>query len=129
MRAAPFLIVALGGAAGAAARLGVTETLGGGPGSFDWSLLAMNTAGSFLLGLVLFAASDSRHEFLRLGLGVGFCGSFTTFSAFAVIAAELGRDGEAALALAFIVLSIASAVAALVAGGATARRMTRSRTP
>ena len=98
MRPTRFLVVACGGAAGAAARWGVTETLGANTGGFDWTLVAVNTVGSFLLGLVMFAASDARREhggaavkdpdrslvmvaasdgrreLLRLGLGVGFCG-------------------------------------------------------
>ena len=61
--------------------------------------------------------------------GVGFCGSFTTFSAFAVVTAELGRDGDVAAAGAFIGLSVAAAVMALIAGGVTARRIAGSRAP
>ena len=87
----------------------------------------MNTAGSFLLGLLVFATSDGERELLRLGLGVGFCGSFTTFSSFALVGAELGRDGNVATATAFVVLSLAAAVAALVAGGAAARLAIGSR--
>ena len=129
MRVPTPVAVACGGATGAAARWGVAETLGASTAGFDWTLFAVNTVGSFLLGLVMFAADDGRRELLRLGLGVGFCGSFTTFSAFAVVAAELGRDGEAATAGAFVVLSVAAAVFALVAGGAAARRVSRSGTP
>ena len=129
MRVPTPVAVACGGATGAAARWGVAETLGASTAGFDWTLFAVNTVGSFLLGLVMFAAGDGRRKLLRLGLGVGFCGSFTTFSSFAVVAAELGRDGEAAIAGAFVVLSLAAAVFALAAGGAAARRVSRSGTP
>ena len=129
MHPARFLVVACGGAAGAAARWSVTEALGADAGGFDWTLFAVNTVGSFLLGLVVFAARDDRRELLRLGLGVGFCGSFTTFSSFAVVAAELGRDGDAATTAAFVVLSVAAAVAALLAGGAASSRVARNRKP
>ncbi len=127
MRAVPVLVVVCGGVVGAAARLGVTETLQAGPDGFDWALLAVNTVGSFVLGLVVFASRDGGRESLRLGLGVGFCGSFTTFSAFAVVTAELGRDGDVAAAGAFMGLSVAAAVIALTAGGVTARRIAGSR--
>ncbi len=127
MCAAPAVVVSCGGAAGAAARWGISETLGGTADGFDWALLAVNTLGSFLLGLVVLAASDRGREMLRLGLGVGFCGSFTTFSSFAVVAAEFGRDGNWATAAAFVGLSVTAAVVALVAGGATARLAVRSR--
>jgi CrcB protein len=121
--------VACGGAAGAAARWGVTEILDADPGGFDWTLVAVNTLGSFLLGLLLVAARDGRRELLRLGLGVGFCGSFTTFSSFAVVAAGLGRDGEVTTAAAFVMLTVAAAVAGLMAGGTAARRTASSPAP
>ena len=43
MRPARLLVVACGGAAGAAARWGVTETLGANTGGFDWTLVALTT--------------------------------------------------------------------------------------
>ena len=79
--------------------------------------------------LVMVASSDGRRELLRLGLGLGFCGSFTTFSSFAVVAAELGRGGDVATAAAFVVLSVAAAVAALLAGSTAARHLVGNRTP
>ena len=129
MRPARFLVVACGGAAGAAARWGVTGILAADTQGFDWTLVAVNTVGSFLLGLVVFASSDGRRELLRLGLGAGFCGSFTTFSSFAVVAAELGRDGDVATAAAFVVLSVAAAVATLLAGSTAARHLVGNQTP
>lgn len=129
MAPARAVTVACGGAAGAAARWGVTEIFGASPEGFDWPLVAVNTLGSFLLGLVVFAATDGGHELLRLGLGVGFCGSFTTFSSFAVVTADLGRNGDVASAAALVVVSVAAAVAGLVAGGATARHAASRRAP
>ena len=125
MRAAPTIAVACGGAAGAAVRWAVVESFGYG-GGFPWALLGINTAGSLLLGLVVFAAARHGRELLRLGLGVGFCGSLTTFSSFAVLTAELGRDTDLATATVVVVTSVAAAVAAVVAGGAAARRTARS---
>ena len=86
----------------------------------------MGAAGSLLLGVVIFGTARDGRELLRLGLGVGFCGSLTTFSSFAVITAELSRDGDVVTATAFVVVSVAAAVAAVVAGGAAARRTARS---
>ena len=94
---------------------------------FPWVLLGVNTAGSLLLGVVVFATAADGRELLRLELGVGFFGSFTTFSSFAVVAAEFGREGNWATAAAFVGLSVTAAVVALVAGGATARLAIRSR--
>ena len=126
MRVAPSLAVASGGTAGAAARWAIVGSVGYDDG-FPWVLLGVNTAGSLLLGVLVFATAADGRELLRLGLGVGFCGSFTTFSSFAIAAAEFGREGNWATVAAFVGLSVTAAVAALMAGGATARLAIRSR--
>ena len=122
VRVAPAVAVACGGAAGATLRWGLTRSLGGVEDGFPWMLLGVNTAGSLLLGLLVVLTAEGRRELWRLGLGPGFCGSLTTFSSFALLTAELGRDGNIAVAAAFVGLSVALAVAALVAGGAAAAR-------
>ena len=121
MRAASTIAVACGAATGAAARWGILESTGY-DGGFPWALLGVNTVGSFVLGAVVFTTASGVRELLRLGVGVGFCGSLTTFSTFAVLAAELGQDGNIATAAAFVVLSVAAAVAAVAVGGAAAKR-------
>ena len=85
-------LFALGAALGASGRyaLGFMEK--------SWqSLLIVNTVGSLLLGLVFEAELNSDAE---LVLGVGLCGSLTTFSAFADELRHLGlRRGVAYTAL------------------------------
>jgi CrcB protein len=53
--------------------------------SFPWGTLAANIAGCFIIGLVY--ALSERGNMLspewRIFMTVGFCGGFTTFSAFA----------------------------------------------
>jgi fluoride exporter len=68
------LLVALGAAVGAPARYLVDRVV-----PRHWGTLLVNVLGSLLLGL--FAGLDP-HPYALLGLG--FCGAFTTFSAFAV---------------------------------------------
>ena len=72
------LLVALGAAAGAPARLLVTRRWPGPRGT-----LVVNVAGSLLLGLLA-----GRAPAAYALLGVGFCGAFTTFASFAVEALE-----------------------------------------
>lgn len=73
------LLVALGAAVGAPLRFLIASRLdreGLPAGTF-----VVNVSGSFLLGLLAAAATDGH--WLAL-LGTGFCGGFTTYSAFAV---------------------------------------------
>jgi CrcB protein len=72
------LLVALGAAVGAPARFAVAQVLPG-----RRATLLVNVLGSLVLGLLV----DSSASTAAL-LGVGFCGAFTTYSTFAVEAAE-----------------------------------------
>lgn len=72
------LLVALGAAAGASARFAVAVRL---PGLR--ATLVVNVVGSALLGLL---AHPSASTYALLG--TGFCGAFTTYSAFAVEVVE-----------------------------------------
>ena len=54
----------------------------GHPGGFPWATFGINIVGSFLLGLLFATVKD--HATWYLLLGAGFCGGFTTFSAFSL---------------------------------------------
>lgn len=79
------LLVALGGAVGSAARYGVTVFAQGrfGP-ELPYGTLIVNVVGSLLLGVIMTLAdrSDLMSPTLRLALGTGVMGGFTTYSAF-----------------------------------------------
>ena len=115
------LVVAAGGAIGATARWAVIEPLG--LHAFPWAQLVVTASGSVVLGLVAFRAADGRHELVRLGVGVGFCGGLTTFSGFAVAAAELGRDERLGTAVSYVFWSLVIAVAAIALGATLRRRL------
>jgi fluoride exporter len=52
---------------------------------FPWATLTVNVIGSFVLALVVFLALEGRvSQELRIAVGTGFCGAFTTFSTFAL---------------------------------------------
>lgn len=99
--------VAAGGAVGAAAREGLTLALPE-AGRLSWAVVLANVIGAFALGL-LYAGLDRRAsgqlspagrspkrlprgKQLRLLLGTGFCGGFTTYSSFAVGVVLLGAS-------------------------------------
>jgi CrcB protein len=87
-RAEPVLLVAVGGFVGATSRHAVALAL---PGGFPWGTLAVNVAGSFALGVLLYEAriADLLSAETRLVVGTGFLSSFTTYSTFAVQTASL----------------------------------------
>jgi CrcB protein len=96
------LLVALGAGVGAPLRFVLATRL---DGRLPWGTFAVNVCGSFLLGL--FSAMSLSADGTAL-LGVGFCGGFTTYSAFAVQTHALGVRRGAAYAAATIVVSLAA---------------------
>ncbi len=82
-------LLGTGGAIGAVLRYAVSEAL---PADrFPWATLVVNVVGSFVLGLVAFGGAG---EGAMLFIGVGACGSFTTFSSFSVAAVDLWEQGR-----------------------------------
>ena len=78
------LLVFVGGGFGSALRYVIGKYLNNTEG-FPWGTFTVNILGSLLIGIILgFAAKNntlSQNETLLLA--TGFCGGFTTFSAFA----------------------------------------------
>ncbi|WP_375289564.1 fluoride efflux transporter CrcB [Qipengyuania sp.] len=115
--------VAVGGAFGAALRyqLGRAITHWLGPvavTTFPWATLAANAVGSMLMGFL--AGWFARHgqgngEQLRLLLGVGLLGGFTTFSSFSLELVLLVERGQYTLAALYAFLSLALGVCGLFA--------------
>ncbi|WP_227355602.1 fluoride efflux transporter CrcB [Haladaptatus salinisoli] len=104
-RVEPLLLVAVGGFAGAVLRSATSAAL---PGGFPWGTLAVNVAGSFALGVLLYEArlTDLLAPETRLLVGTGFLSSFTTYSTFAVQTAGLSPPLAAANVAANYVLGI-----------------------
>ncbi|WP_338032649.1 CrcB family protein [Exiguobacterium alkaliphilum] len=74
------MAVMVGAFFGAMARFGIGQLVKRWTASvFPWATLFVNVAGSFFLGYLFNA---SMNETVLLGVGVGFLGSFTTFSTF-----------------------------------------------
>jgi fluoride exporter len=115
----PLLLVAFGGGIGAAMRYLVGQwTLASfGPG-LPFGTWTVNILGAFLMGLLaaLVARLDGAGGELRLLLGVGVLGGFTTFSAFSLEIFNMINRGEIGLAAAYAVSSVAGSVLALMTG-------------
>jgi CrcB protein len=90
------LLVMLGGAFGAAARFLITHfssELSRHHG-FPYGTLLVNVLGSLAVGYVLTWSADHAHDRWRLLAATGFCGGFTTFSAFAYEAMAYWHGGK-----------------------------------
>jgi CrcB protein len=117
--------VAAGGALGAPARYGIALAVTVTPGTFPWGTFWINVSGSFVLG-VLLAVLLARHpadRYLRPFLAVGFLGSYTTYSTFAVESDLLIRNGRVGVALAYAVASLGVGLAAVAGGLWLGRRL------
>ena len=110
-------LVALGGAVGAVLRylgvLGAARWLGAG---FPYGTLAVNVAGSFLIGVVFSALTAREAMHLAPFLTVGVLGGFTTFSAFSLDALILWERGAAGLAAAYVLASVVLSLGAVGLG-------------
>jgi len=120
-----FLMVALGGAAGAMARYAVT--LGVGmfwKRDFPLGTFLVNISGCFVLGLFLTMAAESTSigPALRLLVATGFVGAYTTFSTFEWETQRLTSAGALGWGLMNIVTSVVVGYLAVVAGVALMRK-------
>ena len=115
--------VALGGAIGAVGRyqlgrlmthmLGVKTVT-----TFPWATLTANVVGSLAMGLLAgwMARAGQGGEPMRLLLGVGLLGGFTTFSAFSLEMMLLIERGQISLALTYAAVSLFAGLVALYIG-------------
>lgn len=91
-------VVWLGGAAGTGARYVLSSTVGS-PGQAPLVIAVINVVGAFLLGALLpglarLGSDEGRRRTVRLLLGTGFLGGFTTYSTLAVDTVTMLSDGQ-----------------------------------
>jgi len=116
-------LVALGGAAGSVLRyqLGrLAAHLAGPANTFPWGTLGINILGSLamggLLGWLARGTAPANAESIRLLVGVGLLGGFTTFSAFSAELVTMLHRGQAGFALGYAAASLIAGMAAVVIG-------------
>jgi len=94
----PYLLVGLGGFIGANARFVVARLVGAlFETRFPLGTFVINISGSFLLGVLGTLVAQKvmpNSESMRLALGVGFLGAYTTFSTFEFETHALFDDGS-----------------------------------
>jgi len=118
-----YLLVALGGIAGANARYVVSNLAAGRWGvAFPYGTLLINISGSALLGFLLGALPSAAGGW-RVLLGTGFCGGFTTFSTFAFETVALAERSQRRGAFVNAVGSTILCVGAAALGGFVGRAL------
>jgi len=121
----PYLLVGLGGFIGANARFVVARLVGAAfETRFPLGTFVINVSGSFLLGVlgtIIALKVMPNSEAMRLALGVGFLGGFTTFSTFEFETHALFEDGSWLLATTNMFASLFVGLIALRAGIVVAR--------
>lgn len=119
------LLVGAGGCIGSMARYLTVVTVDRKLNAvFPYGTFAVNFIGSLILGfLVAWMAKKTGASAVnwKLFLGTGFCGGFTTFSAFAVENFNLFNNRLHGTAALYILLSVAAGLFAVWAGVALAR--------
>jgi CrcB protein len=113
-----------GGVLGALIRVGLAEVASTGPGQWPWATFAVNMAGALLLGYFFALFRDHPPEKLHHPLlGIGLCGTLTTFSTMQLELYEMVDGGHLGLAAGYAAVTIAAGYLFLRLGiGLEARR-------
>ena len=121
-------LAALGGTLGTLARFGLTEVSPGWDG-LSGGTMAVNILGPFLLGALLQSLSEGqetpRRRTLRLLIGVGFLGAFTSYAELALDVVQVAERGQVVFAVAYGLGSIVAGAAATWLGIVAAGRWRR----
>ncbi|MCV2396251.1 CrcB family protein [Actinotalea sp. M2MS4P-6] len=124
-------LVVAGGAVGSVGRAALGQALPA-DGGWHWGTLAANALGAFLLGLLLEVLvrrgpESRRGRTVRLALGTGVMGGFTTYSTFAVEVERSLADGQVATALGYAATILVLGLVACSAGVLLGARLHRWR--
>jgi fluoride exporter len=121
------LLVFVGGGAGSVARFGIGQWLPPAANGWPWATWWVNVVGCMLAGLLVGSLKllEAQQLHPRALLLVGFCGGFTTFSAFAIESWRLFED-RPRLATAYIISSVLVSLAACLLGLLVGRTLARS---
>lgn len=89
---------------------------------FPWGTLAANVIGCFLMGLLIGSGKGDTHETMRLGFGVGFLGSLTTFSTFSAESVNHAMNGNWGIATVNVITNVVVCLLAVAIGILLARK-------
>lgn len=130
-RAGNLALIVIGGGSGAMLRASVAQTFPAAPGQWPWATFWINVGGSLLLGLLLELLSRADdvgwRRSMRLGLGTGVLGGFTTYSTFSVETVELLRSGLWLPGISYALISVLVGIGAALLGMMLARQLRPNR--
>jgi len=113
------LIVGFGGAGGSMLRYAVQKVFNvHSAAAFPTGTLLVNIAGCFLIGVLwsVVSRSLSWNEEMKLLLMTGFCGGFTTFSAFTLEGIGLLKESKTSLFIIYVTASVVGGLLATLIG-------------
>lgn len=115
-----YVAVALGSAFGGVARYAISTAMAPAiGGTFPWWTLLINVLGSVVIGYA--ASYPAMPPLVRGALIPGFCGGFTTFSAFSLETVAMWRGEEVGKACGYAACSLFLCLAGTVLGHRLAR--------
>lgn len=120
------LLVFIGGGIGSVFRYAIGRYLSPLLKPYPLGTFTVNIIGAFLIGIFLgyFLKNPSAYSpSLQLLLVVGFCGGFTTFSAFAFEQLDLLRNGQYSVFLIYTLASLLLGLLAAYAGFMISRQL------
>lgn len=125
-RAREIALVALGGAIGAVLRIAFVTAFPTADGAVPWVTLTENLVGAWLLAVLLTVLGRRavRNPTIRLLVGTGILGSFTTYSTHSVELVRLADHGTWGVAGLYLTLTIGGGLAAAAAGVWVGHRLT-----
>jgi len=111
-----WLMVAMGGACGAVLRYSVVAASQGLGLTFPLGTLAVNVAGSLLIGIVAVYWTAGTGGGTQLFFQTGLLGAFTTFSAFSLDTMTLWQSGHEKAAALNVLLNVLLCLVAVAVG-------------
>ena len=132
LRPGALALVAAGGAVGTTVRYLLEVACTPGAGQVPWVTFVINVTGAFLLGALLTTLARTGEDAgwrrsVRLGVGTGMLGGYTTYSTFAVEVHSLLGAGRTWVGTGYAAGTVLAGVAAAAIGLLLARWLVRAR--
>jgi fluoride exporter len=118
------LAVCLGSAVGSGARYLLSEWAFSSLGTaFPWGTFLVNAIGSFLLAVIIYAGVEASalSPTMRIALGTGVMGGFTTYSTFSFETMRYLEGGAPGMAALYVGATLVVCLVACMAGWITGR--------